>query len=137
MGQHHVAGLTKLFDLNLFGLMSVKEPGLKHLKKMPKMTNLNLQSTGVTDEGLAGIKDLTQLKSLMLPEKISDAGLVHVKNLKDLESLNVYHSTVTDAGLVHFEGLTRLRDLDVGETKVTDAGVSKLKKVLPKLNVLR
>jgi hypothetical protein len=39
---------------------------------------------------------------------------------------------ITDAGLVHLKGLTNLECLDVKWTKVTEAGVKDLQKALPK-----
>ena len=67
--------------------------------------------------------------------KITDAGLVHLKGLTELQKLNLSRSNITDAGLVHLKGLTGLVALDVGNTKITDAGIAELKKALPKCSV--
>jgi len=42
---------------------------------------------------------------------------------------------VTDAGLVHLKGLTQLRTLNLSLTQITDAGVAELKKSLPKCEI--
>ena len=42
---------------------------------------------------------------------------------------------VTDAGLVHLKGLTNLEKLYLNSTHVTDAGATELKKALPKYNI--
>ena len=59
---------------------------------------------------------MTSLKTLVLPlsdrkpaEKLTDAGLAHLKSLTKLERLALDATNVTDAGLVHLAGLTDLR----------------------------
>jgi hypothetical protein len=44
---------------------------------------------------------------------------------------------VTDRGLVHLKGMARLRSLNLRETRVTDAWVKDLKRSLPNLKVYR
>ena len=68
--------------------------------------------------------------------KVTDAGLVHLKGLTNLTSLNLYNTKVTDSGLVHLEGLTNLEKLNLERTKVTDTGLVHLKG-LTKLELLR
>ena len=43
--------------------------------------------------------------------------------------------SITDAGLVHLKGLTNLQTLNFSGTKVTDAGVAQLKKALPNCKI--
>ena len=61
--------------------------------------------------------------SLNREEGVTDAGLVHLKELAGLEELWLTETTVTDAGLVHLKGLTRLEKLNLQQTKVGDAGL--------------
>jgi Leucine-rich repeat (LRR) protein len=70
--------------------------------------------------------------------KITDAGLTHLKNLKQLEVLDLpCASLITDAGLVNLAGLTQLQTLSLdNDDKITDAGLAHLK-ALKKLKVLR
>ena len=44
---------------------------------------------------------------------------------------------ITDAGLVHLKGLTGLQTLNLAGTKVTDAGVAELKKALPNCEIIK
>ena len=44
---------------------------------------------------------------------------------------------ITDAGLVHLKGLTNLEGLLLIGTQVTDAGVAKLKEALPDCRISR
>ena len=66
---------------------------------------------------------------------VTDAGLVHLKGLTKLQTLNLSDTNVTDAGLVHLKGLTILQTLVLIDTKVTDAGVKKLQAALPKCRI--
>ena len=68
--------------------------------------------------------------------RITDAGLVHLKELKKLESLRLTDTKITDAGLVHLKGLTKLRYLNLSDTQVTNAGVANLQKALPNCEIL-
>ena len=59
--------------------------------------------------------------------KITDAGLVHLEPLTNLQELDLGSTEITDMGLVHLKGLTKLQTLDLGSTKITDAGLAHLK----------
>ena len=68
---------------------------------------------------------------------VTDAGLVHLKGLTELQKLWLSATKVTDAGLVHLTGLTNLQTLYLSSTDVTDAGVKKLQAALPKCKIVR
>lgn len=81
---------------------------------------------------------LTGLRELSLKyTNITDAGLVHLRDLTKLYLLDLSHTDVADAGLVHLKELTNLYRLELYSTKVTDEGVSEFKQALPKCNVRR
>lgn len=67
--------------------------------------------------------------------KITDAGLVHLKGLTKLQSLELDDTKITDSGLLHLKGLTNLRVLKLKGTRVTRAGYEKLLKALPKCDI--
>ena len=92
---------------------------------------LFLSGTQVTDAGVVHLQGLTQLQRLSLGEaQVTDAGLVHLRGLTQLQDLSLYLTQVTDAGLVHLKGLTQLQDLYLKGTQVTDAGERSLHKAL-------
>ena len=71
----------------------------------------------VTDARLIHLKGLTNLETLELGDtKITDAGLVHLKGLTNLQELSLHYTQVTDAGLVNLKGLTKLKMLNLGNT---------------------
>jgi hypothetical protein len=93
---------------------------------------LNLAGTKVTDNGLAALEPLKNLRKLHLEKTaITDAGLAHLKGLTNLGYLNLYSTAVTDAGIAQLSGLKNLKELYLWETKVTPAGVEELKKSIP------
>jgi len=44
---------------------------------------------------------------------------------------------ITDAGLVHLKDLTNLQDLELEGAKLTDSGVAELQKALPNCEINR
>ncbi|MFI5382045.1 MAG: hypothetical protein ACHRHE_22345, partial [Tepidisphaerales bacterium] len=63
--------------------------------------------------------------------QVSDAGLVHIGELKGLQCLVLSGPKVTDAGLVHLKQLKSLQWLDLHYTKVTEVGAKALQASLP------
>ena len=63
------------------------------------------------------------LSSLWLDDcPITDAGLAHLKNLKDLTSLNLSRTPITDEGMVHLAEVGKLSFLSLGGPNITSAG---------------
>lgn len=87
--------------------------------------------TRITDAGLVHLKGLAALQSLDLHGcyEITEEGLAHFKDLTALQSLSLTGcDQITDAGLAHLKGLTALLYLGLrGCDKVTDAGLAHLK----------
>jgi hypothetical protein len=95
----------------------------------------------VRDRGIAGLRlgeevgcvDLAQLRELTDLEmldlsfaQVTDAGLVHLRELKKLKVLELSFTSVTDAGLVQLKGCKSLQTLELCGTAVTDVGLAQL-----------
>ena len=63
--------------------------------------------------------------------KISDAGLVHLKDLTRLQGLLLGLTSVGDAGVSHLKRLTGLKALSLHLTLVTDAAGQALQRAMP------
>jgi hypothetical protein len=91
-----------------------------------------LAGKSITDAGLVHLQGLSQLEVLWLYNtNITDAGLVHLQGLSQLQRLMLGNTKVTDAGLVHLQGLSQLQRLMLGNTRVTHQGVKRLRLALP------
>lgn len=68
----------------------------------------------------------TRLCGLAL-SRASDAGLVHVSGLKNLEALDLSYSAVSNAGLAQLSGLKNLVQLNLGDTSISNGGLPHLR----------
>jgi hypothetical protein len=125
--------LTALPGLPVLQCLSLDESrvtgdGLAHLKRLQGVSRLVLSRCGgVTDAGLAHLRDVSELTFLELDgTPITDAGLRHLAGLPGLVWLQLEKAAVGDAGLAHLKGSTRFRHLVLGDTQVGDAGLAHL-----------
>ena len=112
---------ARITECNLDG-SGVTDAGLAEVAKFPNLVKLNLVAcTLITDNGLAAIKDLQKLEILVLERcAISDAGLVHLRKLSNLKVLNLNQTAVTDAGFLKLAptSLAHLEELYLTSVKV-------------------
>jgi Leucine-rich repeat (LRR) protein len=139
----NLKGLAELESFGLEGADNVTAAGLTHLKSLPKLKRLTLESfkkdTKLNAAALKEVGALATLEELLFgviePISLSgkvpwvdDAGVAHLGKLTNLKKLNLgCCEKVTDQGLAHLKGLTKLEQLNIGNTKVTDAGLVNLK----------
>jgi Leucine Rich repeat len=112
-----------------------------------RIGGLYLDNTGITDAGLRSLSKITMLRHLVirnyrrrpgtpeLPPTITDAGLIHLKGLDHLWSLDLSGLPITDAGLKAIDDLPELMSLYLGRTKVQGLGLARMKS-LPRWSVL-
>ena len=114
----------------------VSDAGLEPLSRFRELEDLRLSGTRVTDAGLKHLAGMPNLKVLTLRQtNVTDAGLKHLAGMSNLEMLDLYQTNVTDAGLAHLECLHCLNYLRLFDTRVTAAGVANLQRVLPKCQI--
>jgi len=95
-------------------------------------TVIGVSYAEATDADLMHLKSLMQLQCLHLGgTRVTDAGLEHVKGSTHLQELFLGGTQVTDAGMENLTRLTQLQTLNLAGTPVTDEGVKKLKEALP------
>lgn len=109
------------------------------IKGLEFISALNLsENRKVTDKGLEILLPLDQLTDLNLSScDISDKGFTFITKLKKLQRLNVsYCNRVTDAGVKLVKNLPDLEYLDLqGLPKITNGSLSKIRK--PTLTIHR
>jgi hypothetical protein len=102
------------------------------------VVELDLSFSKITNAGLKHVAEFKQLQTLKLYlTPIGDAGLMELAGLQQLQTLDLNSTKVSDQGLKELARLPRLHTLSLGGTKVSDAGVAELRKALPKLEVFR
>ncbi len=129
------------------------DDALVHLRDLPGITELYLDNPRVTDAGLANVRELVQLKTLVLSgfhdttlprgfdfrvlatiggnprlvaARITNAGLENLAALTELRELRLSGTNISSAGLRHLGGLTKLETLWLNSTAITDAGLAHL-----------
>ncbi|TWU06314.1 M56 family metallopeptidase [Stieleria varia] len=120
----HLQNLSELHSMNLYGT-SITANFLEAMQG-PKIRFLDLRQTGVTPEDLFQIENFPNLRLVNLPEGVSDADLVHLSGLSELEILTLQHLNVSDAGLSHLQRLTNVETLYLKRTRITDGGLVNL-----------
>jgi DNA-binding beta-propeller fold protein YncE len=107
------------------------ESVLEVLRDLPRLKQLKMGHTRVTDSELRHIRPLTTLESLALIQTpVTDAGLVHLEGLRNLKNLTLHNAPVKDAGMRSLAKLENLQQLDVESTQVGDAGLAELGKLV-------
>jgi sugar lactone lactonase YvrE len=84
----------------------------------------------VTDDWLKRLEGQDELRRLELSgTAVTSAGLIHLKDLKNLEILNVCLTAVDDGGFEHLAGLTKMKRMVVCSSKITGSGFRHLEKM--------
>lgn len=84
-------------------------------------------SERVNDDTLKMLAGQDHLRVLQLSgTAVTSAGLVHLKDLKNLERLNVCLTAVSDEGFEHLAGLTKMKRLTICASKITGSGFQHL-----------
>lgn len=130
----HLKDMTWLEELELYGTR-IGNDGLAHLKGLTSLERLILGTfdsksdpSPITDEGLAYLSKLTNLKEIGLSRtQVTNAGLRHLSGLTKLESLNLNETKITGKGFGFLNEVSPLRGLELDKIDLTDAGVANLK----------
>jgi len=112
------------------------------LEQMKTLKRLVLQKYSIEtvkliiDENMVHVKQLPNLEQLQVHRLIGDAGVVHFAGLTKLRVFNMPDSRLTDNGLAVIGGMTQLENLVIpSHQNITDAGVARLGN-LTNLNLL-
>jgi DNA-binding beta-propeller fold protein YncE len=115
--------LPRMKQLQL-GHSKVSDAGLRHLRGLNSVESLTLIQTNIGDAGLVHLEGLPNLKSLTLNSSlVTDAGMRSLGQLKSLEQLDLESTQVGDAGLAHLGRLANMKRLLLSSTRITDAGL--------------
>lgn len=77
---------------------------LAFLNMVPHLSSLSIERSAVTDDGLVGIENQTDLIYLWLDDtQVGDKGLDHLRKMKNLKYLYIRNSLVTDVGITQLK----------------------------------
>ncbi len=119
------------FQVSYIGLdqkEGVTNEGLANVSGLKNLRVLKLRGAELDDSGCAHLAESKSLTFLHLNfSKVGDAGLAHLRGLTNLGSLNLVGTRITDDGLVHLQGMKQLYELRLSETTVSDIGLANLR----------
>lgn len=93
----------------------------------------SLRASGVDDDALVSLGELTQLQSLELDGEFTDDGLAHLSGLDQLDTLKVVSPNVTSRGLRIFENAPGLKTLTIHRAALSVKGARGCAKRFPEL----
>ena len=120
--------LRNLTDLKLGSRPSITDAGLKHLRKLTNLVELNIEDSRITDEGLQNLAGLKNLRTISLAHtSITGVGFRYLQGLTKLQDLTLASVPLTDAGLADVGRFTTLTYLNLADSPVGDTGIAQLK----------
>ncbi|HEY1188122.1 MAG TPA: hypothetical protein VGE74_10720 [Gemmata sp.] len=130
-----LAGCPRLERFNFSG-STVGDDGLKAVAEVKTLTEVVCYHTRITDEGLKHLKKLPKLTSINVGPQFSmrlgDAGLVTLCEIPTLERVTYDETALTYTGsLKHLKALTGLKELTLNKVEVSAGDLEKLKADLP------
>ena len=127
-----VSPLAKLTNLSVLDLSSTQVVDVSPLAKLTNLSVLDLRSTQVVD--VSPLAKLTNLNRLYLrsTQVVDVSPLAKLTNLRELD---LRSTQVVDVSPL--AKLTNLRELDLRSTQVNEAAIKRLKKTLPKLQIIQ
>lgn len=133
-GLEHLRNLRAMQAITLEGT-TVSAAGLAHLRDMPKLRGLTLGGRDISDAHLKRVAELA-LTGLTLNEcRITDQGIAELKQLKNLRTLRLRTVPITDVGLEEIGKWEQLTYLDLVQVQVTGEGLRKVREALPECKV--
>ena len=107
----------------------------EHLGHIKTLESLNIIATKLSDEWIAPLGKLTNLKSLRFTNngKLSDVGLEKLAALKNLEQFSFVGTGMKGHAYAKFEGWTRLVRVSHRGSSIDDEGLRQLCEHLPNL----
>ncbi len=98
----------------------VTNADLKYLFGFSNLSELSLENTGITDEGLAHVGKLERIECIVLDAtRVTDAGLKHLRENRQLTWLSLVNCRIKGPGLEHIEELP-IEVLHLGGSDIGD-----------------
>jgi internalin A len=111
-GWRHLSRMKNLESFIADGNSDVNDGVVAHLADLPKLTTVNVDSSGVTDLGVASLAKIPNLEELVLSgRRVTDACADSLARMTKLRRLKLNGTGITDAGTTGLTGMSKLREL--------------------------
>lgn len=121
-------GLTQLLSLTIEDASRCTDKTLVVISTLTNLEELHLWRPSITNNGVATLKTLKNLRELTLSEcRIGDAGLAVLKDHAKLETLECSGTLITNNLGLTLQTIPNLKSLGVSKTKFGDTGLLALK----------
>ena len=125
---HHLAGVNLAMSQETWTAGGSPALILPRLRELPRLKMLVIGPQPVTDDDLRHVGELTELRFFCAEDgrEVTDQGVQHLRNLRELRALALPMSNLTDQSLSVLSRLPKLRDLYVHGCQLTDEGLEHL-----------
>jgi hypothetical protein len=139
-GVEQLEHCPEMHYLSFWANKHITHEAMKTVKKLRRLHTLSSAGPLNSAEGIAHLKELPQLRELLVCDfrkesVLTDEALKHIGEMKTLHLLSIQSASVTDEGLVHLENLPQLKELTLSNTKVTPEGEKRLQQALPNCQI--
>jgi hypothetical protein len=138
-GLAKLGGMPNLGSLTVAGSVAFADEGMAAVGRLTNLKEFRTWHAGQTIEGVKHLRELHNLKSLTLgqrlsydpPTSLSNETLAILSELKSLESLRLEEARLNFDALVQLKQLPALKTLQLEGIEMPAADVERLKKELP------
>ncbi|WP_372368910.1 protein kinase [Candidatus Uabimicrobium sp. HlEnr_7] len=132
----YIQNISQIIALDLQET-SVGNTAIKYAATLKRLQHLDLEGTNITGQCLKYLTNF-QLRTIDLDEtEIGDDGISHFKNIKSkLKQISLEGTNISDRSIPVLSSLTSLAKLKIGRTKITRSGFLKLKRLMPRCQVV-
>jgi hypothetical protein len=142
-GLAHLAELPHLERLTVAGSLAFNDEGMVAVAKLTKLQEFRTWHAGATQEGVKKLKDLKNLKSLNLGQRLTykqpacptDDTIPILTDLKSLEALQLSEARLTFKALQQLKQLPALKKLTLDGIDIPKTDVERLMKELPMVKI--
>jgi len=100
-------------------------------------SKMSLVSSGIEDDGLYHIGQMSNLKELYLQKtNLNGSGLIYLSKLKQLEVLNLSYTKIDDKAALELLNIPNLREVYLFQTKASPDVIKALQEYIPGLKIL-
>jgi len=142
-GLAHLAELPHLQSLTVAGSIAFNDDGMAAVARLKTLQEFRTWHAGVTQEGVKKLKELPNLKNLNLGQRLTykppacptDGTIDILIELKSLETLQLSETRLSFTSLQRLKQLTTLKKLTLEGIEISKADLERLEKELPKVKV--